>query len=100
MKSVGEWEFLSNFKDLLFTEKDLVSQTHKISFWNRWHVLQMKKMNKCLKHLVKLYQVLYRKLRNSFETGKNFEGNYDGWHVKATFGRFWKNYILQINFNL
>ena len=32
-------------------------------------------------------------IRKSFETGKNFEGNYDGWHVKATFGNFGEIYI-------
>lgn len=92
MKSVGKWEFSNNRGFSVINGIGFTFSSDEIYFLTD-NSASDEENEQIFRAFSKVVPSAVGQIRKSFETGKNFEGNYDGWHVKATFDRFGKIYI-------
>ena len=83
MKSVGEWDSVSNLGFTLHGEGFSFSN-NKIVFGTDGCASD-EENEQMFRAFSKIVPSAVPQIRSSYKTGKNFEGNYDGFHVKGTF---------------
>lgn len=84
MKSVGKWDSVSNLGFTLHGDGFSFEQ-HKVTFISDGCNAK-EEIEQEFRAFSKIIPSAVPQIRSAFKTGKNFEGNYDGFHVKATFG--------------
>ena len=84
MKSVGTWDNSSSDGFKIYSGS-FRFYPHKIYFASDGIAVE-KEGEQLLKAFSKIVPSAVPQIKKSFETGENFSGNYDGWHVQGTFG--------------
>ena len=84
MKSVGNWNSVSNVGFTLHGEGFSFENNDSIVFVTDG-CASNEENEQMFRAFSKIVPSAVPQIRSSYKTGKNFEGNYDGFHVKGTF---------------